>query len=158
MIFRLRQRTKLYQVTLAWGSLLWSFQCLGYLVSLAERKPLATDENPKSLFQVFPATSSKISQHSAAEVFFYGMSQSFFKKNLKNIENILLWIRSKAEDFEVTTPGFLAFSRPLGDECLGISGVRVILSSGVEFDSVKGRKKGVFKAGVDLQSTLAQLI
>lgn len=105
MIFRKRQRTKLYQVTLAWGSLLWSFQCLGYEASLAERKTLATDGNRKSLFQVSPATSSKISQPSAAEVFFSRLSRSSSlenaKENTKNEEKTVLSTTSMVESYGI---------------------------------------------------------
>ncbi len=101
MIFRTRQRTKLYQVTLAWGSLLWSFQCLGYEASLAERKTLATDGNRKSLFQVSPATSSKISQPAAAEVFFSRLSRSSSLEITKNDEKTILSTTSMVESYGI---------------------------------------------------------
>lgn len=98
---RKRQATKLEQVTLAWGSLIWSFQCFGYEASLAERKSLATDGSRKSLFQVSPATSSKISQPSAAEVFFSRQSRSSSLSTFQNDEKTVLSTESLVESYGV---------------------------------------------------------
>jgi hypothetical protein len=98
---RKRQATKLEQATLAWGSLIWSFQCFGYEASVAERKSLATDGSRKSLFQVSPATSSKISQPSAAEVFFSRNSRSSSLTTFQNDEKTVLSTESMVESYGV---------------------------------------------------------
>lgn len=83
---RLRKETKLCRATLAWGSLIWSFHCMGGDSFVAQRKSLATDSNRKSLFQWSPVSNSKISQPSVAEVFF---SRNFRNSTLttKNGDN-----------------------------------------------------------------------
>jgi len=163
MILRARQKTKLFQVTLAWGSLLWSFQCLGHELPLARRNYLATDGNPKSLCQASSATRSKISQPSAAEVFFYRLLGRYSPEesplgcpsilSTGSFPNTFGGGHPKDPEWLGVDPGRteLSLSRKIPREGVGCSGASLLFNQ-AERDAAKTIGAGVFVGSKELEA------